>query len=153
MAARAQYEISTDKRRLNVDLIFDFLRSTDWAKNIPRSVVDRSIENSLCFGAFHDGNQVGFGRVVTDCATFAYIADIFVVPEHRGRGVARLLLREMLDHPVLQGLRRILLATVDAHGLYAQFGFLPLAHPEHYLTIHRPDIYASGDLVGQSPGD
>lgn len=152
MAARDQYEISTDKRRLNVDLIFEFLRSTDWAKDIPRSVVDRSIENSLCFGAFSDGNQVGFGRVITDCATFAYIADVFVVPEHRGRGVARLLLRAMLEHPELQGLRRILLATVDAHGLYAKFGFVPLAHPEHYLTIHRPDVYAPGDVTGQSSG-
>jgi GNAT superfamily N-acetyltransferase len=137
------YEISSDRSRLDIDLIYDILRATDWAKDIPRAVVERSIQNSLCFGAFCHGRQVGFGRVITDFATFAYIADIFVVPEHRGRGVAKLLVRAMLEHPDLQGLRRILLATQDAHGLYAQFGFQPLAHAEHYMTIHRPDVYGS----------
>lgn len=137
------YEISTEKRRLDVGLIYDFLRATYWARDIPRTVVERSIRNSLCFGAFYDGQQVGFGGVISDLATFAYIADIFVIPEHRGRGVSKLLLRAMLDHPDLQGLRRILLATQDAHGLYAQFGFLPLTHAEHYLTIHQPDVYGA----------
>ena len=138
------YEISTDKRRLDVDLIHEFLRSSYWARNIPRSVVEKFIQHSLCFGAYGDGKQVGFGRVITDFATFAYIADLFVVPEHRGRGVAKLLMRAVLEHPELQGLRRILLATQDAHKLYAQFGFEALAHPEHYLTIHNPDVYAQG---------
>lgn len=137
------YEISTDKHRLKVDLIYDFLRSAYWSRNIPRSVVEQCIQHSLCFGAFYSGQQVGFGRVITDLATFGYIADLFVVPEHRGRGVSKLLLRAMLEHPDLLGLRRILLATQDAHGLYAQFGFQPLAHAEHYMTIHRPDIYRS----------
>jgi len=135
------YEISTDKSRLNVDLIFDFLCSSYWARNIPRNVVEKFIQHSLCFGAFCDGQQIGFGRVVTDFTTFAYIADVFVVSEHRGRGVSKLLLRAMLEHPELQGLRRILLATQDAHGLYAQFGFQPLANAEHYMTIHNPDVY------------
>jgi GNAT superfamily N-acetyltransferase len=138
-----QYEISTDQSRLNVELIYDFLRSSYWAQNIPRSVVEKCVRHSLCFGAFCDDRQIGFGRVITDFATFAYIADVFVVAEHRGRGVSKLLLRAMLEHPALQGLRRILLATKDAHGLYAQFGFQQLANPEHYMTIHNPDVYRS----------
>lgn len=141
MQTSNSYEISTDKWRLDVDLIHNFLRATNWAQDIPRAVVERCVRNSLCFGAFSEGRQVGFGRVITDSATFAYIADIFVVPEHRGRGVSKLLLRSMLEHSDLRGLRRILLATQDAHGLYAQFGFQPLAHAEHYMTIHRPDVY------------
>jgi len=143
MQALNPYEISSDRSRLDIDLIYDFLRSCYWSPNIPRAVVEKSIQNSLCFGAFCNGRQLGFGRVITDFATFAYIADIFVVPEHRGRGVSKLLLRAMLEHPDLQGLRRILLATQDAHGLYTQFGFQPLAHAEHYMTIHRPDVYRS----------
>jgi len=103
--------------------------------------VERSIEHSLCFGAFHGRRQAGFARVITDFATIAYIADVFVVPEHRGRGVSKLLLRAILAHPDLRRLRRLLLATRDAHGLYAQFGFKPLAHPEHFMTIHNPDIH------------
>src|SRR5688572_25989694 len=130
-----EYEISTDAQRLDVGLIHEFLNSSYWARDIPREVVERSIEHSLCFGAFAAGRQVGFGRVVTDLATFGYIADVFVVPEHRGRGVAKLLVRAILEHPKLQGLRRLLLATKDAHGLYAQFGFQPLSNPEHLMTI------------------
>jgi GNAT superfamily N-acetyltransferase len=135
------YEISTERDRLDLDLIHDFLRTSYWAPGIPRSVVEKSIEHSLCFGAFSDGRQVGFARVVTDYATFAYVADVFVVPEHRGRGVSKLMLRAILDHPELQGLRRFLLGTLDAHGLYAQFGFEPLPDPERFMTIHRPDVY------------
>ena len=126
-----------------MDLIFDFLRSSYWAQHIPRSVVERFIQHSLCFGAYCDSRHIGFGRVITDFATFAYIADVFVVPEHRGHGVSKLLLRAMLEHPELQGLRRILLATQDAHGLYAQFGFQPLTNTEHYMTIHHPGVYRS----------
>jgi len=136
------YEISTGNSRLDVALIHDFLRHSYWARNIPRRVVEKSLEHSLCFGAFHDGRQVGFGRVITDFATFAYVADVFVVPEHRGRGVSKLLMRSILAHPELQGLRRIILATHDAHGLYRQFGFQPLAHPENMMSIHHPDVYA-----------
>jgi GNAT superfamily N-acetyltransferase len=139
-----QYEISTDRSRLNISLIYDFLRASYWAQGIPRDVVERSIQNSLCFAAYHEGRQVGFARVITDYATFAYLADVFVVSEHRGRGVSKLLLRDILAHPDLQGLRRVLLATRDAHGLYAQFGFAPLAHPEHLMSIHHPDAYRAG---------
>jgi GNAT superfamily N-acetyltransferase len=138
------YEISTDRSRLNVTLIHEFLRSSYWAQDIPREIVERSIEGSLCFGAYVDGQQVGFARVITDFATFGYLADVFVVPEHRGKGVGKLLMRNVLAHPELQGLRRILLATKDAHGLYAQFGFEPLAIPETLMSIHKPDVYRVG---------
>jgi GNAT superfamily N-acetyltransferase len=141
----AQYEISTDPGRLDTALIHGFLRTSYWARNIPREVVEKSLAHSLCFGAYCDGAQVGFARAVTDFATFAYIADVFVVPEHRGRGVSKLLMKEILAHPELQGLRRIVLATHDAHGLYARFGFQPLARPENFLSIHRPDIYEAPD--------
>jgi GNAT superfamily N-acetyltransferase len=141
MQTSGQYEISTERSRLDVALIHDYLRSSYWAQDIPRAVVERSIQHSLCFGAYLDGRQTGFARVVTDYATFAYVADVFVVPEHRGRGISKLLLRAILEHPELQGLRRFLLATHDAHGLYAQFGFQPLAHPEHFMTVHKPDVY------------
>jgi GNAT superfamily N-acetyltransferase len=143
MPTPTEYEISTDPGRFDLDLVHEFLSSTYWARNIPRKVVEKSIQHSLCFGAFCGGRQVGFGRVITDRATFAYIADVFVVPEHRRRGVSKLILRAMLDHPDVQGLRRILLATQDAHGLYARFGFVPLENPEHYLTIHRPNPYSA----------
>ncbi|MBI2946009.1 MAG: GNAT family N-acetyltransferase [Verrucomicrobia bacterium] len=135
------YVISTEASRMDAGLIHEFLHSSYWAKDIPRAVVEKSLQHSLCFGAFCDGGQVGFARVITDRATFAYLADVFVIPEHRCRGVARKLLRAILDHPELQGLRRLLLATDGAHALYAQFGFQPLAHPEHYMTIHHPDVY------------
>jgi GNAT superfamily N-acetyltransferase len=142
MQSQDQYEISTERGRMDVGLIHDFLGSTYWARCIPRGVVERSIKHSLCFGAFHGGRQVGFARVVTDFATFAYVGDVFVVPEHRGRGVSKLLMRAILGHADLQGLRRFLLATRDAHGLYSQFGFQPLARPQDFMTIHVPDVYS-----------
>ena len=143
MPTSTQYEVSTDRSRMDIAVIHDFLRSSYWAQGISLAVVERSIQHSLCFGTFFGGRQVGFGRVVTDFAAFAYVADVFVVPEHRGRGVAKMLLRTIVEHPELQGLRRLLLATRDAHALYAQFGFQPLAHPEHFMSIHKPDVYHS----------
>lgn len=141
-----QYEISTDPQRLDITLIHNFLRNSYWAQDIPREIVERSIRHSLCFGVFHSGHQVAFARVISDFATFAYVGDVFVVPEYRGRGISKLLMNAIVSHPELQGLRRILLATRDAHGLYSQFGFQPLAQPENYMTIHDPNVYrASGD--------
>jgi GNAT superfamily N-acetyltransferase len=142
-----EYEISTDRHRLDIALIHDFLRSSYWAQDIPRSVVEKSVEYSLCFGVFCDRTQVGFARVVTDFAAIAYLADVFVVPEHRGRGVGKRLIRAVLEHPELQGLRRFILATKDAHGFYASVGFQPLSHPEDFMTIHKPDIYRSRNLA------
>jgi GNAT superfamily N-acetyltransferase len=147
MQTPGHYEISTDRNRLDVALIHEFLRSSYWAQGIPRAVVERSIQHSLCFGAFLDERQVGFARVITDFAAIAYVADVFVVPEHRGRGISKLLMRAILEHPELQGLRRFLLATQDAHGLYAQFGFQPLTHPEYFMTVHKPDIYRDGNAA------
>jgi GNAT superfamily N-acetyltransferase len=141
LPASNQYEISTDRNRLDVALIHDFLGSTYWAAGIPRAVVEKSNQNSLCFGAFLGEEQVAFARVVTDSATMAYLADVFVVPGHRGRGIAKKLVRAILAHAELQGVRRFLLATKDAHGLYAQFGFRPLAQPEHFMTVHKPGVY------------
>ena len=147
MQASEHFEISTDRSRLDIALIHDFLRSSYWAEGIPRAIVERSIERSLCFGAFLDGRQVGFARVISDFATFAYAADVFVVSEHRGRGVAKLLMSAIVEHSDLQGLRRILLATRDAHGLYAQFGFQPLTHPEYLMSVHNPDVYRDGNAA------
>lgn len=145
MKTPGEYEVSTDRSRLDVAMIHDFLRSSYWAQGIPRAVVEKSIQHSLCFGAYLDDRQVGFARVITDFASMAYVADVFVLPEHRGRGVSKKIMRAILEHPELQGLRRLLLATHDAHGLYARFGFQPLTHPEHFLSVHKPDIYRDGN--------
>ncbi len=150
--AKPEYQVSAQARRLDIGLIHEFLRGSHWAKNIPRSVVVRAIRNSICFGVFYMGRQIGFGRVITDRATFAHVADVFVLPGHRGRGAAQLLLRAMLGHRQLQGLRRWMLATLDAHGLYKKFGFVPLSRPESHMTIHRPDIYQKKKRGAETPG-
>ena len=137
----SDYEISTDQSRFDIDVIHNFLSNSYWAKNISRALVERSIRHALCFGVFRDGKQVGFARVISDFSTFAYLADVFVLPKHRGQGVSKLLMEVILEHRDLQGLRRFMLATVDAHGLYKQFGFEPLDHPERYMSIHRPNLY------------
>jgi GNAT superfamily N-acetyltransferase len=145
IATKPEYEVSTDAARLNVAMIHAFLSRSYWAQKIPLSVVEKSIQHSLCFGVYRADQQVGFARVITDFATFGYLADVFVLPEHRGRGVAKILLQAILQHPELQGLRRLLLATHDAHALYAQFGFRLLASPGDFMSIHRPDVYAAGN--------
>ena len=125
-------EISTDKQRLDIDSIHRFLsESAYWAIGRPREVVQRAVDNSLCFGAYHDGRLVGFARVVTDYATFGWLADVFVVEAHRGQGVGKALVQAVEDHPDLQGVR-LLLATKDAHKLYAQYGFEPVP-PDRYM--------------------
>jgi GNAT superfamily N-acetyltransferase len=139
-------EISTDPARLDLDLIHGFLTTSYWAEGIPRETVARSIQASLCFGAYAGGGQIGFARVITDFATFAYVADVFVVESYRGTGCGKLLIRAIMDHPDLQGLRRWSLVTRDAHDLYRQFGFQKLANPEGYMEILRRDIY------NQKPG-
>ncbi len=132
----------TDKREdLDIETIHSFLRESYWAKGIPRSVVEKAVNNSLCFGLYHSSEQVGFGRAVTDQATFAYLADVFVVPAYRGRGLGKWLVSCVLAHPELQGLRRWILATLDAHGLYEQNGFVALRKPEWFMEINDPNIY------------
>ncbi|HEX3982743.1 MAG TPA: GNAT family N-acetyltransferase [Acidisoma sp.] len=138
----AGYTISTDPMRLDLDVIHRFLgEESYWACGIPRRVVERSIENSLCFGLYHGTVQVGLARVVTDKATFALLADVFVLPAHRGQGLSKCLVQSVMSHPELQGLRRHLLLTSDAHGLYSQFGFTPLGSPTRFMEIVKPDIY------------
>lgn len=134
----AEFEISTDPERLDIDLIHGFLQTSYWASGRRRSVVERSITNSLCFGVYRAGRQVAFARVVSDRAVFAYLMDVFVIPEFRGRGVSKVLMRAVLAHPELQNLRVFLLATRDAHSLYTQFGFRPLAAPERWMAIQDP---------------
>jgi len=135
----AEFEVSTDPARLDIGLIHSFLVTSYWAKGRRRSVVERAIRNSLCFGVYLAGRQVAFARVVSDRAVFAYLMDVFVLPEFRGRGISKALMRSVLDHPDLQNLRVFLLATRDAHELYAQFGFRSLTDPDRWMAIHDPD--------------
>ena len=139
-----EYEISCDKSRLDIDAIHAFLRHSYWSAGIPRHVVEAAVENSLCFGVYHGADQVGFGRIVTDKATFAYLSDVYVLEPHRGRGLGKKLIAFMMAREELQGLRRFMLATSDAHGLYSQFGFRPLATPERLMEILVPDAYQAG---------
>jgi GNAT superfamily N-acetyltransferase len=132
------YVVSTDASRLDMDIIHGFLLQAYWSRGVPRDVVERSIANSLPFGLYSpSGAQVGFARVVTDRAVVAYLGDVFVLPEHRGRGLGVWLVESVMEHPDLQGLRRFSLATTDAHGLYARFGFGPPSNPEILMTIER----------------
>jgi GNAT superfamily N-acetyltransferase len=135
-------QISTDKTLLDVPLIYQFLSEhSTWALGMPRAVLERAIANSLCFGVYLDGRQIGFARVVTDGATFANLVDVFVLPEYRGQGHSKRLMAAIVAHPDLQGLRRFTLATGDAHGLYAQFGFTPPARPATLMERYHPDVY------------
>lgn len=138
---QAQYAISTERSRLDLDLIHRFLTNSYWAEGIPRTTVERSIENSLCFGIFDRDEQVGFARVITDRATFAYLGDVFIIESHRGRGLSKQLIRAIMEHPELQGLRRWSLVTRDAHKLYEQFGFTPLANAERHMERYDPEVY------------
>ena len=143
---RGDYLISTDRSRLDVELIHNFLsRTSYWASGRTLDVVQRSIENSLAFGIYQDNDQVGFARVVTDYATFAWIADVFLLPEHRGLGLSKWLMEVMMSHPQLQGFRRWVLATKDAHSLYARFGFIPMHRPERWMERPDPNMQESPD--------
>lgn len=134
--------ISTDKTKLDVALIHHYLCTESyWAKNIPIALVEKSIAGSFCFGIYHQEAQVGFARVITDHATFAYLADVFVLESYRGKGLSKWLMETIIGHPELQGLRRWLLATRDAHGLYAQYGFVPLDKPERIMGMKPFEEY------------
>ncbi len=140
-----EQEISTDKCRLDVALIHDFLaKRSYWAHGIPLHVVQMSIDNALCFGMYQEGRQIGFARVITDLATFAYLADVFIIEDHRGKGLGKALIKAILEHPDLKGLRMWLLGTRDAHELYRQFGFRKLAESDlldRFMVIRNPGIY------------
>jgi len=135
------YEITTDRGRLDLGAVHAFLASSYWSPGIPRATFERAAANSLCFGVLADDRTIGFARVITDRATFGYLADVYILEAHRGKGLARRLMAEIRAHPDLQGLRRMLLVTRDAHDLYRKYGFGPLGTPERMMECHDPDVY------------
>jgi GNAT superfamily N-acetyltransferase len=141
--SRGEFTISTDAARLDLDVIHRFLTTSYWAAGIPPNVVKRSIEHSLCFGVYHQDRQVGFARVISDYATFAYLADVFIIEAYRGQGLARWLVEVITAHPDLQGLRRWMLATRDAHALYEKVGFVGIKAPDRWMERHFADVYSS----------
>jgi ribosomal protein S18 acetylase RimI-like enzyme len=151
-AAPGAYEISTDPARLDVAAIHGYLTRSYWSPGIPIEIVERALRHSLCFGVYESagGAQVGLARVVTDYATFAYLCDVYVLEEHRGHGLGKRMMRELMAHPALSGARRVMLATRDAHGLYAGFGFLEAGAAKNLMEIVRPDIYAARTDTGYS---
>lgn len=144
LVTKGEYEIDDDPGRIDLDVVHGFLTTSYWAAGVPRDVVARSVANSLVLGLYHGGGEVGQGaqvgltRVVTDRATFAWVADVFVLPGHRGRGLAHWMIETLLTHPDMAGMRRFMLATSDAHQVYADCGFTPLAAPGRFMEITRP---------------
>lgn len=146
---RGDFLISTNPARLDLDVIYNFLTNCYWAKGIPRETVETSVEHSLCFGIYdRDAQQAGFARVISDFATIAYLGDVFVLEAYRGHGLSKWLMECITQHPALQNLRRWILLTRDAHDLYAKFGFTPIAAPDRYMELHRPDVY---EVPGKTP--
>lgn len=142
--AREHFIVTTDPARLDLNVVVGFLSSSYWAAGIPFEKVARSVANSLCFSLLDGERQVGFARVISDYATIAYLGDVFILPSHRGQGLSKWLVECVIAHPELQGLRRWLLATRDAHGLYRHYGFTPLASPELFMERHYPNAYRAG---------
>lgn len=141
-AQQGSFLISTDTAKIDVSFVHRFLSETSyWAKNIPFEVVQTSIQNSLCFGVYDGAASIGFARVITDKATFGYLADVFILEFYRGQGLSKWLMETILEHPELQGFRRWILATADAHGLYEQYGFTALAKPDRWMEKHNPEVY------------
>lgn len=135
-------EINSDLGLTDRKVVFQYLsKKSYWAKNIPKEIFDKSLNNSLCFNALVDGKQAGFARVISDLATYGYLADVFVLEEYRGGGISKMLMKAVVEHPELQNLRRITLATSDAHGLYEQFGFTKLKSPQIFMELHQPGLY------------
>lgn len=144
-----EYLISTDPQKMDLAAIHLYLsQESYWAKNIPYETVEKAIKNSMPFGIFHQEKQVGFARIISDYATFAYLADVFLLPEHRGKGLSKWLMEVISKHPELQGLRRFILATADAHTLYSQFGWEKLSKPERWMEIYNPNVYS--DQISES---
>jgi len=141
------YRITTDKNEMSIDAIHDYLSQSYWAENVPKKVVAKAVENSLCFAVLlceqnGDEKQVGFARLITDTATFAYLADVYILEKHRGNGLSKQLMTAIIAHPQLQGLRRMMLATRDAHGLYEQFGFTKIIDQKMFMHLWTPDVYS-----------
>lgn len=140
---RDEFVISTDRARLDIDVVHDYLSTSYWAKGMPRETLARAIENSLNFGIYDRTAQVGFARVITDLATYAYLSDVFILEDYRGRGLSKWLMQCILSHPDLQGLRRFALFTRDAQGLYERYGFGPPRSPSTYLERWAPNVYGA----------
>ena len=138
---KEDFTITTDKNKIDVNYVHWFLSHTYWAEGIPLETVRKSIDGALCFSVVYSNHQVGFARVISDQATFAYLADVFIDENFRGRGLSKWLMEVIMSHPDLQGLRRFILATRDAHKLYSQFGFTALTHTDRWMQIHKPDVY------------
>ena len=130
---QGEYIISTDRRKLNIEVIHGYLKNAYWSKNKPKALVQKSIKGSICFGVYHNKQQVGFARVITDLTTFGYLADVFIVPDYQGKGLGKLLIKTIMECPDLQGFRGWLLGTRDAHGLYAKYGFRELENPKIWM--------------------
>ena len=143
-----RFLVSTDPTKLDVDAVHAFLSHAYWCEGIPWEIVARALQNSLCFGLYDDGKQIGLARVVTDRATFAYLCDVYVLESHRGSGLGKWLISCVMAHPQLQGLRRFNLVTRDAHELYTPFGFKTLAAPERHMEMVKPDIYKAAGIGG-----
>jgi GNAT superfamily N-acetyltransferase len=140
--SRDTFTVSCDPLKVDRQVVWDFLASSYWAQGIPQSTVEKSMEGSLCFALLATDRLIGFARVISDRATIAYLGDVFVLPEYRGRGFGKWLMQCVMSHPELQGLRRWILITRDAHDLYRPLGFRPLARPEGYMELHNPNAYA-----------
>jgi GNAT superfamily N-acetyltransferase len=138
------FTVTCDPGRIDLTVVSEFLAASYWAKGIPSDTVERSLANSLGFALLDGERLVGFARVISDYATIAYLGDVFVLPEYRGRGLSKWLMECIISHPDLQGLRRWILATRDAHGLYEKFGFTPLKAPEVFMEWHNPKVYDTG---------
>lgn len=139
--SRDSFIISTNPDLLDIPFIHHELSHSYWAESIPLEIVEKSIRHALCFGIYHEGKQIGFARVISDYATFGYLADVFVIEQYRKQGLSKWLMEVIMAHPELQGLRRFMLATRDAHELYKKYGFTPLTNPERIMAITYPDIY------------
>jgi GNAT superfamily N-acetyltransferase len=140
-SVRGAYVVSTDRSRIDVAAVHAFLSRSYWSPGIPEDVVRRGIAGAICFGIYHGREQVGFARVITDQATYAYLADVYVLDAHRGKGLSKWMMEVIMSHPSLQGLRRFALSTRDAHSLYRRFGFELVANPERQMEIMRRNIY------------
>ena len=150
-AGKDGFYISSRQEDMDLDFVYGYLTESYWAKGIPKETVKKSIEHSLCFGVFSPEGQVGFARMITDRATYAYLADVFIDEKFRGKGLARWLMEIIMAHPELQGLRQILLATRDAHGLYAKVGFQPLSNTERWMRIANQDVYTKNTATPVQP--
>jgi GNAT superfamily N-acetyltransferase len=139
--ANGEFLISTELSRLDLLYIHQYLTRSYWAEGIPYETVEKAVKGSVCFGMYDGKKQIGFARLITDTATFAYLADVFIDEAYHGRGLGKWLIAVIMEYEPVQGLRRFMLATKDAHGLYRQFGFTGLTHSERWMHIHKPDVY------------